>query len=440
MGRTDTGNQQQRSIGRRLLLGAPVLFGGLIALAAPLLASPTTAVVLGLILIGAGAIQLYNLVTANKIPGRSAFVAPGAFVLAGLMLMEAPEFSFAALAGLIGLSVIVDGISKIIAGLRGREKAPWSAVDGGFRLLLGIAVAFQWPIGGSWSLGIVVGFWLLSTGWILLSGREAVPAESELSERADRHPNPHLGLPPHPVFARLRTLFIAQEEPRQQTSRYWRWVFVITFFIIHSSRMQVGGTVTGWWGPTLATIGDVLVALLLAYLVVAPLRLLWRGITGPAERHAWRRFLRRLDTDAQARPLLSERWAVRRMRADLYDIRGRRSPSALIGWGLTYGLPLAAVLVAITPLLGFSWFFNTESWTAALNEAWATERTVPWRVAMVKALRREFPGDTDAELFRVQPKGVGGSGDFSFLVVGDPGEGDPSQYVPRSDSARRGAA
>jgi len=32
------------------------------------------------------------------------------------------------------------------------------------------------------------------------------------------------------------------------------------------------------------------------------------------------------------------------------------------------------------------------------------------------------------ELFRIDPQGTAGNGDFSFLVIGDPGEGDASQY------------
>ncbi len=35
------------------------------------------------------------------------------------------------------------------------------------------------------------------------------------------------------------------------------------------------------------------------------------------------------------------------------------------------------------------------------------------------------------ELFTVRPEGVNGEPDFSFLVIGDPGEGDPSQHALR---------
>ena len=46
---------------------------------------------------------------------------------------------------------------------------------------------------------------------------------------------------------------------------------------------------------------------------------------------------------------------------------------------------------------------------------------------MIEAVARVYGGDND-ELFRIRPDGVEGAGDFSFLVIGDPGEGDASQY------------
>ena len=46
---------------------------------------------------------------------------------------------------------------------------------------------------------------------------------------------------------------------------------------------------------------------------------------------------------------------------------------------------------------------------------------------MIDAVTRAYGGDGD-DLFRINPDGVEGGGDFSFLVIGDPGEGDASQY------------
>jgi hypothetical protein len=45
---------------------------------------------------------------------------------------------------------------------------------------------------------------------------------------------------------------------------------------------------------------------------------------------------------------------------------------------------------------------------------------------MIDAVTRTYGGGD--ELFRIDPQGTAGNGDFSFLVIGDPGEGDASQY------------
>ena len=53
-------------------------------------------------------------------------------------------------------------------------------------------------------------------------------------------------------------------------------------------------------------------------------------------------------------------------------------------------------------------------------------RVDPWRIGMIEAVARIYGGDTD-KLFQITA-GIAGAGDFSFLVIGDPGEGDASQY------------
>ena len=48
---------------------------------------------------------------------------------------------------------------------------------------------------------------------------------------------------------------------------------------------------------------------------------------------------------------------------------------------------------------------------------------------MIAAVERAVlpTGVAKDSLFEVRPEGVGDATDFSFLVIGDPGEGDPSQ-------------
>lgn len=91
------------------------------------------------------------------------------------------------------------------------------------------------------------------------------------------------------------------------------------------------------------------------------------------------------------------------------------------------GLPLAILFVAINPIWGFSWYFNTESWASAFYQKVTELRVDPWRARMADAVAATYGGWTK-DLFRVTPPGIK-DGDFSFLVIGDPGEGDQSQYA-----------
>jgi hypothetical protein len=75
-----------------------------------------------------------------------------------------------------------------------------------------------------------------------------------------------------------------------------------------------------------------------------------------------------------------------------------------------------------------SWFFDTENWASGIWNSWAEARTDLWREAMARAIGE---GQRDAAMtYAVAPAGTA-SGDFSFIVIGDTGEGDASQHVLR---------
>jgi hypothetical protein len=88
--------------------------------------------------------------------------------------------------------------------------------------------------------------------------------------------------------------------------------------------------------------------------------------------------------------------------------------------------------MAMTPLWGVSWFFDTETWVTGAWEAWAEQRTDTWRVQMVGAVKEEYGAAAgEADFFRVLPDELPSARDFSFVVIGDTGEGDASQHVLR---------
>lgn len=106
----------------------------------------------------------------------------------------------------------------------------------------------------------------------------------------------------------------------------------------------------------------------------------------------------------------------------------RARASILDGFSLAVGqgLIIAALLVAINSIWGFSWYFNTENWASGIYQAVTGPRVDIWRNAMTDAVLARPETDPD-RAFELRPAGVTSGTDFSFIVIGDPGEGDASQ-------------
>jgi len=153
------------------------------------------------------------------------------------------------------------------------------------------------------------------------------------------------------------------------------------------------------------------------------------------ERRGWKRHLAWID---QGRGLglfgrLHRNWLMRRLRFSRRLAQMRYSPRAALRWGFLVGLPVTAILIAVNPIWGFSWFFNSESWAAGVWDRWAASRTDTWREQMVRAVENHYQGrnSPSESLFQVASEDVAGKADFSFLVLGDTGEGGAAQHSLR---------
>jgi uncharacterized membrane protein HdeD (DUF308 family) len=427
----------RRSLVQRLLLGFPVLLLGGLALAAPLAGGKIAPFVLGILILGSGVIQTIQAFTlSDRRSGNAAFFGGAVSMLAGGLLLARFTLVLTALTLLLGLTWLIDGMNKVVTAVRRRQELGWSweLIDGLINVVLGLAIARQWPLSGVWSLSTLVGLRILSAGWSILFGRADTPPAPG-AEAAELHPDQRLHLPPHPEIGKIRATLSEEEAARWQTDRYWRWMFILTFFAIHVGRMDTEWNLVGLFSPAVAVVGDIGIALVLAFGLVLPVRLAWRILTRGLERRAWHRYLALVDQGRDSggffRPI--RRWLVGRMRFALRLSGARRSPTGALGRGLQVGLPLAAILIALNPIWGFNWYFNTENWVTGLWQWWAEYRTDDWRQEMVRAVRDEYRGRNipEQDFFRVFPEGIGDSGDFSFLVIGDPGEGDASQHILR---------
>lgn len=418
------------------VIGAAALLLGIFALGTPVAAGRWAYLVLGLLILAFGLLQNFaGFSMRGDAAAGSWFSRGGSSILTGVVLVLMPSLSFAGLAILLGLSWIVSGVSAIGSAL-GRRGPPdwiWYALDGLVSVLLGLAIALQWPLSGIVSIGITIGLRYVSVGWALLVGTPDLPPSPE-GEAVGLHPDERLGLPPHALLGTLRQTLAAEEVVRERSDRVWCLWFLLTFFAIHVARMDTEWTFIGMLSPAGAVVGDMLLAIALAYGLVAPITVAWRTATRFLERRAWGFFLAAHDQGrgAQWSARVVGVWLISRMRQALRRRRARGSATAALGWGMRTGLPAAAILIAVTPLWGVSWFFNTETWVAGAWEVWAEEHTDVWRVQMVEAARTAYGAEAgDLEFLRVKPEGVAGAKDFSFIVIGDTGEGDPSQHILR---------
>lgn len=426
----------------RVLLGAMVFLLGCMALATPLFVSKNAPFILGMFILASGVLQaLLAYAQGDQQARRATFFSSGVSLVTGLLLVAATKLVFTALTWFLGLSWVLQGGVMTISALRGGKEAGWRLLDGLLNMVIGVSIAIQWPLTGIWSLGLFVGLHIMSSGWATLLGRSSRSSAAD-EPQAGLHPDALLGLPAHPEIARLRATIEAEEEVRRGSDRYWRTMFVFIFFAIHVGRMDAEWNLVGLFSPAVAVVGDLCLAVLLAYVVVFPGFWTWRSWTRPWERRAWQAWLDRVDQGREPsfRQRLTQSLLLRRLRLAVQAQEVRGSPTAAVGRGLQIGLPLSAILIALNPIWGFSWYFNSENWASGIWDHWAEQRTDTWREVMVKAVKEEYRGKNlpEAQLFQVTPPGVAGSKDFGFVVIGDTGEGDASQHILRDQYLRVG--
>jgi hypothetical protein len=360
----------------------------------------------------------------------SSYVPSLLALAASFVLFVSPSLVLNSLLILLIFVFTVDGVFKVVTALvHGQQSRPLFLVNGLVECGLALLI---WPV-SRWisvalAIGLVVGGYAVIAGWRLLFMPEA--AANGIRSAGNIHPDEKLGLAPSDAFAAVHQRVLARSKDIQRSDLMWIIAITLVFFAIHVGRMPTSNSWLGFLSPFVATGGDLFLTLVAAVLLLLPLRLVWRRLTRPAERLAWAYQLH-VERRVEGGPLfgrLLARWTEARFSFSMELKDAGWSLPAALHLLLRLGLPIAAVFVAINPIWGFSWYFNTESWASGVYQKMTELRVDHWRKAMVDAVLNAVGGDLDTS-FQVHPAEVNGSQDFSFLVIGDPGEGDHSQYA-----------
>lgn len=407
---------------------------GAIAVLAPVFSPAWGVAIVGIAILLSGVVEL---VDAWGTAGRHLHYSSGVFsVLAGALISFQTALVFSGLLMFISVVLFADGGLNIARAIRGTSEGSrlWDFVNGGANVAIAVLVWLLRDSLGPLGFGLILGVRMAASGWQAMFAPVAVEAD-EFARLEDEHPNRALGLGPHPVIGFIHREAIADAGEQEPSDFYWSAIFVMVFFAIHVGRLDAEWTMLGMVSPAVATAGDILVSLVLSIVVIYPLDLAIQRATRPIERLVWLRMLQ--DRSPNASQPWSERalrfWAERRLRRTVARDRENNTLHGAVRQAIRAGLPLTAVLIAVNPIWGFSWYFNSENWASAVWQKVAESRTDAWRDAMIGAvLDREGTADPARPgLFELHPDGMPAGGDFSFIVIGDPGEGDPSQHALR---------
>jgi hypothetical protein len=385
---------------------------------------PDVASDLGGLITFAALIEVFHGFRRSKPDQRSlAWKTAAVSLLMGIFLINADLFMDSALTILVAALFIFDVFNYSKHALQesdiSKKRKDWLAAGGNLAVL--IAMFFLRERGLHIALAIAVALRIFGIAYNIYT------AETGRLEDVSEDLMVSMKLSDNKEISDLAEEMELEESARADIDKYWIITFIVVLFVIHVGRMGLDRSFLGFLSPGVAVIGDMAIALIISYGIIAPLTGGFRTASASLEKSLWRWVQQ---VPKEDRKIFSPRGLTtsilkRRLRTRIRIRKAGYSFRTAVRTGLKVGLPLSALLAAIMPVLGMSWYFDTENWASGVWDSWAAKRTDEWRSAMSTATNKTI----SANSFKLNPQGVNDKDDFSFVVVGDPGEGDASQLV-----------
>ena len=380
---------------------------------------------LGGLLIWAGLLEIYDSFRRLELSSKKSARRSGGFsLLMGALLVNAILFQTKALYTFILIVFALDAVRYFIKFYKEYRAKAFHWIDvlaGSGNLLLVLIILQGIDARHPLSLSLAVTFRMIGIGFNMLTSKMGT------LDQVDEDLVKSLGLSEDPYLRKLAEKIKLEEEQSASYDRSWIIVFITLLFFIHLGRMGFDRSIFGILSPLVATIGDIAIAIIITYVLIAPFRYLFLVILRKRSQRLWK-WITKVD-DAHRRKIglrnLAAAWLTTRMRAELRFTKVGYSLPVAVRSGLKFGLPWSALLAAIMPVLGMSWYFDTENWASGIWDQWAASRADKWRIAMTVDSGEGFGADA----FQLHPKDVNDNDDFSFVVIGDTGEGDASQLI-----------
>lgn len=150
-----------------IALGLAFIVLGLIALGNLFTATVVTALYAGILIVVAGAAQIFH---AFSVKGWGAFffwlLAGLFYAVAGVLIITQPLLAAGVITLVLGVVLAVEGIFRIIAALKSKHAKGWGWIvaSGAVTLALGLLIIARWPINSLYILGLFLGVDLMFNG------------------------------------------------------------------------------------------------------------------------------------------------------------------------------------------------------------------------------------------------------------------------------------
>jgi uncharacterized membrane protein HdeD (DUF308 family) len=151
-----------------LIQGVILAALGLLAIGAPLLATAIVVKLAGWLFFVGGIVGLASFFTGRDVPGSVwSFITAALAILAGIYILRQPLSGMLSLTLVLTAFFIAQGVSQIFAALAHRRALKswgWVLLSGIVDLILAVIILMGWPQTSAWVLGLLVGINLLMFG------------------------------------------------------------------------------------------------------------------------------------------------------------------------------------------------------------------------------------------------------------------------------------
>jgi len=150
-----------------IVWGVLLIIFGFLAIGSPFLAAVAVSLVLAWLIIFAGVVHLILAFHAHRVGSFVWKLLVGlAYLIFGIYLIMHPVIGVASLTLVLACLFLIEGILNIVLFFRMRslQGSTWVLVDGIITLGLGLMIYLQWPSSSAWAIGTLVGVSMIISG------------------------------------------------------------------------------------------------------------------------------------------------------------------------------------------------------------------------------------------------------------------------------------